>query len=85
MNAPIETKYEASMRKIAKMVDVALNPVTGEKKVAFVLLIAEFGKIDGGRVNYISNGPRDDHITMMKEMIARHEGRYIEPAEGNVQ
>ena len=45
-------------------------------KVGFILLTAEFGKIDGGRVNYISNGEREDMIAMMREYLARVEGRY---------
>lgn len=42
---------------------------------AVVLLVAPFGAPPGARVNYIGNGKREDIVTMMKEVIARFEGR----------
>jgi hypothetical protein len=44
-------------------------------------LTAEFGKIEGGRVNYISNGNREDMLAMMREYLARAEGRYQDGPE----
>lgn len=76
-HGPIETDQRAMMNAIAKVLDDQFNP-KGEKKIAFVLLIAKFGDIAEGRVNYISNGNRPDIVSMMKETIARFEGRYVE-------
>jgi hypothetical protein len=80
MADPIQQKYRAGMNAIAEVLDQQFNGNVRPKKIAFVLLVTEFGKIDGGRVNYISNAERDDTITMMKEWIARAEGRYVEEA-----
>lgn len=85
MSAPIQNQYRDTMNRVAEVLDRQFNPNRHERKVGFVLLIAEFGKIDGGRVNYISNGERADMIAMMKEYIARAEGRYAEPGEGSKQ
>ncbi len=84
MPAPIQEQYRRVMNKIARAIDEALNGKRkpGRKpKVGFVLLTAEFGKIEGGRVNYISNGEREDMIAMLREYLARVEGRYSEPTD----
>ena len=77
------------MNALAQGIDEALN---GKRKPGkppkdgFILLVAEFGQITDGRVNYISNGQRADMIAMMREYLARVEGRYQEPGErGAVQ
>ena len=75
---PIDPAHRANMNALAKAIDEVLNGKDRPRKVGFVLLCAEFGKIDNGRVNYISNGDRSDMIAMMKEFIARAEGRYAE-------
>jgi hypothetical protein len=80
MSAPIQDEHREAMNRVAEVLDRKFNPDRHNRKVGFVLLIAEFGKIEGGRVNYISNGERADMIAMMKEYIARAEGRYAEPA-----
>jgi len=67
------------MNAIAVSLDDGFNP-SGTHKVAFVLLTANFGDIEGGRVNYVSNGNREDIIAMMKETVARFEGRYSDQA-----
>lgn len=85
MGAPIDDRYQAAMNRVAEVLDRQFNPVIGERKVGFVLLISEFGKIEGGRVNYISNGERADMIAMMKEYIARAEGRYADPDKATKQ
>jgi hypothetical protein len=66
------------MNLLATAIDETLNRKVKPKRLAFVMLVAEFGQIDNGRVNYISNGTRADMIAMMKEFIARAEGRYAE-------
>lgn len=79
MSAPIQEQYRRQMNKLARTIDEYFN---GKRKagkqptVGFILLTAEFGKIDGGRVNYISNGDRETMITMLREYLARVEGRY---------
>jgi len=78
MSDPIQSEYRQMMNGLAGGVDEMLNGKTKPRKVAFVILMAEFGKIEGGRVNYISNGEREDCISMMKEWIARVEGRYAD-------
>lgn len=84
MTAPIQEQYRRQMNKLARTIDEYFN---GRRKpgrtpkVGFILLTAEFGKIDGGRVNYISNGEREDMIAMLREYLARVEGRYSEGPE----
>lgn len=85
MSALIDDRYRAAMNRVAQVLDANFNPVLGEKKIGFVLLIAEFGMIEGGRVNYINNGDRADMIAMMKEYIARAEGRYVAPEQAGKQ
>jgi hypothetical protein len=75
-HGPIEKDQRAMMRGIAEALDEAFNRDERPKKIAFVLLTAHFGDYEGGRVNYIANGDRADIISMMKELIARFEGRY---------
>lgn len=42
---------------------------------AIALLVAPFNAPEGGRVNWVSNGNREDMVTLMKELMARFEGR----------
>jgi hypothetical protein len=76
---PIIEDQREMMNGIARALDQGFNgDARGkDRKVAFVLLTAPFNTTDG-RVNYISNGERSDIITMMKELLARFEGRYDE-------
>lgn len=75
---PIDPRHRANMNLLASAIDETLNGKVKPKRLAFVVLVAEFGAIDNGRVNYISNGSRDDMLSMMKEFIARAEGRYVD-------
>lgn len=83
-HGPIQEQYRKQMNRLAKLIDEFFN---GRRKpnrkptVGFILLTAEFGKIEGGKVNYISNGNREDMIAMMREYLARAEGRYSEGSE----
>jgi hypothetical protein len=79
MPEPIQPAYVKQMNDLARMLDAMFNPgLKGhDRKVAFVVLIAEFG--DSKRCNYISNGQRADIIAMMKETIARFEGQQLKP------
>lgn len=78
MTDPIEEKYRRNMNELARVLDVHFNGprLPGvPRKVGFILLTAEFGRIEDGRVNYISNGDREDMIAMLREYLARLEGR----------
>jgi Mor family transcriptional regulator len=74
----ISPKLHGTMNALARGLDDILNGSERPKKVAFVLLTANMGDYVGGRVNYISNGERADIVAMMKELIARFEGRRAE-------
>jgi hypothetical protein len=71
----ISKEYRAAMNGLAKDLDAILNGgLTGEDRtVCFTLLITDFNK--SSRVNYISNGQREDIIVMMKEVLARFQGQ----------
>ena len=75
MTDEIQSEARQAMRELAKFIDSAMNGDERPRKFGFILLTAEFGKITGGRVNYISNGSRDDMISMLREYLARVEGR----------
>lgn len=76
--APIEPGFHEAMNRLAAALDQVFNHPGRPKEVAFILLTARVGEIDGGRVNYISNAPRDDARALMRELLARWEGRYAE-------
>ena len=73
----ISEEYRLQMNAVAHGLDKIFNGEEHAKdpKVGFVLLVFEFGEIFDGRVNYISNGHREDVVTAMKELIARFEGQ----------
>ena len=75
MPAPIEEQHRIKMNAIASVLDDAFNP-TGTEGVVFTLFIAESGKMEGGRVNYISNGSRSDMISMVREWLGRVMGGF---------
>lgn len=79
MPAPIEQKHRIEMNAIASVLDQAFNP-TGTEGVVFTLFIAEAGKMDGGRDNYISNGHREDMISMVREWLGRVMGGFSAPS-----
>lgn len=83
-HGPIQEAYRQQMNKLARVIDEFFNgkrKPNRKPKVGFILLTAEFGKIECGRVNYISNGERADMIAMLREYLARAEGRYQETDE----
>ncbi len=78
MADPIPSEHRAAMNELAHLIDAYLNgPKTPgiPPTLGFVLLVAKFGEISDGRVNYISNGRRADMISMVREYLARLEGR----------
>jgi hypothetical protein len=76
----IDAKYRGKMNAVASVLDDFFNP-DGSGRVVFTLLIAESGKIQGGRVNFISNGEREDIVSMLREFLGRVEGR-VSPEAG---
>ncbi len=69
MSKPEDTRPTAViLRGLAKAIEHLLPDH------AFVVLIAPFGN-DAADANYIANSPREDMIALMKEVIARLEGR----------
>lgn len=78
MAAPIQPQHRVEMNAIASVLDQAFNP-TGTEGVVFTLFIAEAGKMEGGRVNYISNGHREDMISMVREWLGRVMGGFSAP------
>jgi hypothetical protein len=75
MDDPILEEHKNLMNTVAHALDHLFNQDADPKQIGFVLLIAKFGEIEDGKVNYISNANRSDMIAMMKEYIARHESK----------
>ena len=74
----ISPVYREKMQILAGAIDDLFN---GDKKgkdrrICFALLYAPFGG-NGGPAAYLSNGERNDVVTMMKRMIARFEGQLM--------
>lgn len=72
MSDPIDPKVREAMQGIGKILGDLFKPAN----CGFALLVFDFG--DAGRMNYISNGRREDMLASMKEFIARAEGRHHE-------
>lgn len=77
-DAPIQQQYREMMNGLAEGIDDVLNGNTKPKKIGFALFMFEFGHIEANRVNYISNGPREDMLVAVREWLARAEGRVVE-------
>lgn len=75
---PIQSAYRAKMNAVAQVLDETFNGTEMPRRVGFALLVFEFGKSEGGRVNYISNAERSEMLAAMREYLARAEGRYVE-------
>jgi hypothetical protein len=74
-DAPIEPKYKSMMMQVAKWVDAKFNGTKRkDRRIGFVLLVFPLND-HGGRCNYISNGSRDDVMVLLREQLARFEGR----------
>lgn len=84
---PIEKRYEMQMRNLAQGIDSILNgdDPTKTKELGFALLIFPFGETPSSdRINYLSNGRREDMICALKELVARFEGRHVEETQTKV-
>lgn len=67
-HGPIEATVRAQMQAMAEVIQDALP-----KEYGFAFLVFKCG--DKGRMNYISNAPRDDMVCALKELVANFEGR----------
>lgn len=72
---PIQDHYREKMRALASAIDELLNGDERPKKTGFMLLMFDFDCPPDARTNYISNCEREAAINLMKEFIARAEGR----------
>lgn len=84
MAEPIPDSFRQGLNAIADILDQTFNGLNRDRdpKIVFTLMMAETGLIEENGVNYISNGNREDMIAMIKEWLARIEGRYVEPPKG---
>lgn len=72
MSDQIDPRYHATMNALAEGISEVLGGL------GFALLVFELNKVEGGRVNYISNAKREDMLAAMREFVARAEGRVHE-------
>lgn len=80
-HGPIQEETRELMNTVATALDTIFNGENckkEDKKWGFALLVFPFGEKPNGRMNYISNGHREDMIVALKEFIARSEGRVLE-------
>jgi len=78
-HGPIDPAFHAQMNALAEVLDDYLNgrdTPKGERKVGFFLTTFEMSA--PGRFNYISNADKLDVRAMLKEIVARIEGRLAE-------
>lgn len=71
---PIEPKYAEIMKALAEGIDGIVNPDPEHKDTGFILMLFPLAGHEG-RCNYISNGSRDDIRVLLREQLARFEGR----------
>ena len=82
-SGPIEKKHREPMRKLAELLDEYFNgPAIKKRQVGFVLMAFPFDGFEG-RCNYISNAPREDIVTLLREQHAYFTGAP-DTAKGNV-
>lgn len=68
------------MQGVASALDDCLNEGAKrpeDKKVAFLLLLANFSELGGGRVNYVSNANREDALVILKGLVDRWENGEV--------
>ncbi len=82
-HGPIEAKYRQQMNGLAEALDELFNGERcrpEDRKTGFFLTVFPFG--EPGRFNYISNADKIDVRAMLKDIIARIEGRMMDDARG---
>lgn len=71
---PIESQYREQMNNMAQYLDRFFNgPEPRDRATGFVLLVFPLNDHEG-RCNYLSNGRREDVVTLLREQLARFEG-----------
>lgn len=78
MADPVDPKYRELLNATAKGLDDIFNGEEKPRRIGFALFIFEFGKVEGGRVNYVSNAERAEMLVAVREWLARAEGRVVE-------
>lgn len=74
-DAPIDPALHQLMNELGRGIDDVLNLNSAAGKVnGFVLMAFPFEN-HNGRCNYVSNATRETVIVMLKEQLARFEGR----------
>lgn len=68
---PVDPKYRAQLNRIAAAIDRVFNGDTKPKKVGFAVLLFEFGQIEAGRMNWISNAERSDMVDALMEAVVQ--------------
>lgn len=76
-DGPVQSKYKEQMQALCEAIDSVFNGESLPKKTGFVLMAFPMGEdIRGtGRCNYMSNANREQIIVLLKEQLARFEGR----------
>jgi hypothetical protein len=86
-HGPIDPQLHELMNSLAHVLDVTFNGEdcpADKKQVGFFLTTFNMNDPDPGRFNYISNADKRDVRAMLREILARIEGRLAE-APGAVQ
>lgn len=83
-HGPIEARHRELMNAVAASLDEVFNGPgckPGDKEVGFFLTVFNFDEPEG-RFNYISNADKLDVRAMLKDVLARIEGRLAaEPTQ----
>lgn len=75
-HGPIEPAQRALMNDLARLLDAAFNgPDCPPEKKAVGFFLTAFNFDAPGRFNYISNADKLDVRAMLKDVVARIEGR----------
>jgi hypothetical protein len=76
MREPIDPSRREKLNRLASHLDHYWNGerVGADKTIGFAVFIFEFGKVEGARIDYVSNADRADMIKSVKEWLARVEG-----------
>lgn len=76
------TPADLLLEALARAIDKTLNGDAKPQKYGFMLFVFPF---DRQIASYASNCHRDDVLSMLKEFIARSEGKSLHPAPEGLQ
>ena len=65
---------------LAHNIDHTINEDTSEPDHGFALLVFDYREGGHAEVGFITNAQRDTVVVLMKQFIARMEGRYVAEA-----